>query len=70
MSSAAFLVSATAGSFAIELVYIALSVAAIGLLVQDNGAWWQYLVVIVAVATPVLGFYGALQPGPHEHHAT
>src|SRR6476661_215648 len=62
----AFLVSATAGSFAIELVYIALSVAAIGLLVRDNGAWWQYLVVIVAVATPVLGFYGALHPGPHD----
>ena len=62
----AFLVSATAGSFAIELVYIALSVAAIGLLVRDNGAWWQYLVVIVAVATPVLGFYGALNPAPHD----
>ena len=62
----AFLVSATAGSFAIELVYIALSVAAIGLLVRDKGAWWQYLVVIVAVATPVLGFYGALHPGPHD----
>jgi amino acid transporter len=62
----AFLVSATAGSFAIELVYIALSVAAIGLLVGDNGAWWQYLVVIVAVATPVLGFYGALNPSPHD----
>src|SRR6476660_369559 len=62
----AFLVSAPAGSFAIELVYIALSVAAIGLLVRDNGAWWQYLVVIVAVATPVLGFYGALHPGPHD----
>src|SRR6478672_10742214 len=62
----AFLVSATAGSFAIELVYIALSVAAIGLLVRDKGAWWQYLVVIVAVATPVLGFYGALNPAPHD----
>jgi len=36
---------------------------AIGLLVRDNGAWWQYLVVIVAVATPVLGFYGGKDRG-------
>ena len=62
----AFLVSATAGSFAIELVYLALAVAAIGLLVSDEGAWWQYLIVLVAVATPVLGFYGALNPAPHD----
>jgi amino acid transporter len=61
-----FLVSATAGSFAIELVYLALAIAAIGLLVRHGGVWWQYLVVLVAVATPVLGFYGALHPGPHD----
>ncbi len=63
---AAFLVSATAGSFAIELVYLALAVAAIGLLVRNGGVWWQYLVVLVAIATPVLGFYGALHPAPHD----
>ena len=62
----AFLVSATAGSFAIELVYLALAAAAIVLLVRHGGVWWQYLVVLVAVATPVLGFYGALHPGPHN----
>ena len=28
--------------------------------------WWQYLVVLVAVATPVLGFWGALNPDPHD----
>lgn len=62
----AFLVSATAGSFAIELVYLALAAAAIGLLVRYGGVWWQYVVVLVAVATPLLGFYGALHPGPHD----
>jgi amino acid transporter len=62
----AFLVSATAGSFAIELVYLALAVAAIGLLVRHNGVWWQYLVVLVAIATPIFGFYGALNPAPHD----
>ena len=62
----AFLVSATAGSFAIELVYLALAIAAIGLLVRYGGKWWQYLVILVAIATPVLGFYGALHPGPHN----
>jgi amino acid transporter len=62
----AFLVSATAGSFAIELVYLALAAAAIGLLVRTDGVWWQYLVVLVAIATPVLGFYGALHPAPHD----
>jgi amino acid permease len=62
----AFLVSATAGSFAIELVYLALALAAVGLLMRFGGTWWQYVVVLVAVATPLLGFYGALHPGPHD----
>ena len=48
--------AATAGSFAVELVYLILAVAAIGLLVRTKAVWWQYLVVLVAVATPVLGF--------------
>jgi amino acid transporter len=63
---AAFLVAATAGSFAVELVYLFLAVAAIRLLMRSNGVWWQYLIIAVAVATPVLGFYGALNPKPHN----
>ena len=63
---AAFLVAATAGSFAVELVYLFLAVAAIMLLVRLHGAWWQYLIVVVAIATPILGFYGALNPAPHN----
>ncbi|HEY2789198.1 MAG TPA: APC family permease [Gaiellales bacterium] len=63
---AAFLVAATAGSFAVELVYLFLAVAAIMLLVRLQGAWWQYVIVVVAIATPILGFYGALNPAPHD----
>ena len=63
---AAFLVSATAGSFAIELVYLALAVAAIGLLVRTR----RCLVAVPGRAgrhrDPVLGFYGALHPAPHD----
>ncbi len=61
-----FIVSATAGSFAIELVYLIIAVAGIGLLVRHQGVWWQYLVVLVAIATPLLGFRGALDPAPHN----
>jgi amino acid transporter len=60
-----FIVSATAGSFAIEFVYLMLAIVAFRLLMQDGGKPWQYLIVAVAVATPLLGFYGALHPGPH-----
>jgi amino acid transporter len=62
----AFLVAATAGSFAVELVYLFLAVAAIAFLMRRNGTWWQYVIVLVAIATPVLGFYGALDPKPHD----
>jgi len=61
-----FIVTATAGSFAVELVYLILAVAGIRFLVKNGGAWWQYLIVLAAVATPVLGFYGALNPEPHD----
>jgi amino acid transporter len=63
---ATFILSATIGSFAVELVYLILAVAALGLVRKSGNQWWQYLIVLVAVATPVLGFYGALNPGPHD----
>jgi amino acid transporter len=59
---ATFILSATIGSFAVELVYLILAVGAFML----AKAWWQYLIVAVAVATPILGFYGALHPAPHD----
>jgi len=66
---ATFIIAATAGSFAIELVYLVLSVVALRLVWQMNGQpgqWWRYPAVVVAIATPVLGFKGALWPQPHS----
>ncbi len=65
-SFSTFIVSATAGSFAIELVYLILAVAAIPFLMRIGGKWWQYLIALVAVAVPILGFKGALAPAPHN----
>ena len=63
---AVFILSATVGSFAIELVYLALAVFAFRLVRQGDNKPWQYAVVAVAVATPILGFFGALKPAPHN----
>jgi amino acid transporter len=63
---ATFILSATIGSFAIELVYLALAVAAFRLVPRSGNHWWQYAIVAVAVVTPLLGFYGALNPEPHD----
>jgi amino acid transporter len=63
---ATFILSATIGSFAVELVYLILAVVAFGLVRQSGNKLWQYAVLVVAVATPVLGYYGALNPEPHD----
>jgi amino acid transporter len=63
---ATFILSATVGSFAVELVYLILAVAAFRLVPRAGNHWWQYLIVAVAVVTPILGFYGALKPEPHD----
>ena len=63
---ATFIFSATVGSFAIELVYLVLAVAAFRLVRSSGNKPWQYAIVAVAVATPILGFYGALNPEPHD----
>ena len=63
---ATFILSATIGSFAVELVYLILAVVALGLVRKSGNKWWQYVIVLVAIATPILGFYGALNPDPHD----
>jgi len=63
---AVFILSATIGSFAIELVYLALAVFSFKLVREGGNKPWQYVVVLAAVATPILGFYGALSPAPHD----
>ena len=42
---ATFIMAATVGSFAVELVYLMLAVAMIWLLIRRGAKWWQYLVV-------------------------
>ena len=37
-----------------------------GLVRSSGNKPWQYVIVAVAVATPILGFYGALNPAPHD----
>jgi amino acid transporter len=63
---ALFILTATIGSFAIELVYLILAVVAFRLVARGDNKPWQYVVVAVAVATPILGFYGSLNPAPHD----
>lgn len=63
---ATFILSATIGSFVVELVYLILAVVAFALVPKAGGKLWQYAVVAVAVATPILGFFGALNPDPHD----
>lgn len=63
---AMFVVTATAGAFAIQLIYFALALGSVRLLERTSRAWWQYAVAVLAAATPLLGFYGALAPEPHD----
>jgi len=63
---ATFIMAATVGSFAVELVYMLLAAAMVRLLWLRHGKWWQYVIAVIAFVTPVLGFYGALKPDPHN----
>jgi amino acid transporter len=62
----AFSISAAAGSFLIEAVYVVLAVAALRLVWQmgGSGRWWRIPVVLVGLATPILAYKGSLDPWP------
>jgi amino acid transporter len=62
----AFSISAAAGSFLIEAVYVVLAIAALRLVWQmgGSGRWWRIPVVIVGLATPILAYKGSLDPWP------
>ncbi|MDA8068291.1 MAG: APC family permease [Actinomycetota bacterium] len=63
----AFQISAGVGSFLIEAVYAMLAVAAFRIIWSEwsGGArLWRLVVAIVGVATPVLAYYGSLNPFP------
>jgi amino acid transporter len=63
---AMFFIAATAGSFAVELIYLFIALGGFVIISRVGGpnAWWQYLIAAAAVITPILGFYGPLWPFP------
>jgi amino acid transporter len=63
----AFSISAGIGSFLIEAVYAMLAVAAFRIIWSSFtgvGRLWRMLVAVIGVATPVLAYYGSLNPFP------
>jgi amino acid transporter len=63
----AFFITTTVGSFCVELVYLLLALGAIRIVWSMNGQpgqWWRYPALLAAIATPILGFKGALDPFP------
>jgi amino acid transporter len=65
---ATFILAATIGSFLVEVVYVLLAIVAVKLVIEEGGSglWWKLIVLLVAIATPLLGFKGALWPDPHN----
>ncbi len=58
-----FGIMSTVGSITIEIIYIILAVVAFRF-VRENPAWWRWVILVVAVATPLLGIYGSVVPFP------
>lgn len=52
------------GSLLIEAIYIALTLAAIRILLEDPARWWRWIFLVVALVTPFLGIYGSVVPFP------
>lgn len=58
-----FGIMSTVGSLTIEIIYIILAVVAFRF-VRENPAWWRWIVLVIAVVTPLLGIYGSVVPFP------
>ena len=58
-----FGIMSTVGSITIEIIYIILAVVAFRF-VRENPAWWRWVVLVIAVVTPLLGIYGSVVPFP------
>lgn len=58
-----FGIMSTVGSITIEIIYIILAVVAFRF-VRENSAWWRWVILVVAVITPLLGIYGSVVPFP------
>ncbi|HSD78866.1 MAG TPA: APC family permease [Solirubrobacteraceae bacterium] len=62
----AFSISAAAGSYLIEAIYVILALFALRLVWRHGreGAWWKVPVVVAGLATPILAYKGSLDPWP------
>lgn len=58
-----FGIMSTIGSLLIETIYIFLAVVAIRF-VREKSSWWRWIVLAIAIATPLLGIYGSVVPFP------
>jgi amino acid transporter len=65
---ATFLVANATGSYLVELIYIFLSLAALGLVWRsrhsEGGLAWKIPVILAGLATPILAYKGSLDPFP------
>jgi len=63
LSSKWFGIMSTIGSLLIEVIYIVLAVVAVRF-VRESPVWWRWVVLAVAIITPLLGIYGSVVPFP------
>ncbi|MGH3264209.1 MAG: APC family permease, partial [Trebonia sp.] len=65
-----FGISADAGSFLVETIYVFLGIFALRIVwTEFHGVWprvWRLIAVGVGIAAPILAFYGSLSPFPPE----
>ncbi|HET8842605.1 MAG TPA: APC family permease, partial [Ktedonobacteraceae bacterium] len=59
----AFGVTAGIGAILIEIIYIVLALGAVRFLIETR-QWWGWIILVVAVLTPLLAIYGTVVPFP------
>ncbi len=59
-----FGLTVTWGLLLVMLTYLILAIAAIPMVLQNNGKWWHWIYVAVALAIPLLVLYGSIVPFP------
>jgi len=62
----AFGISAAAGSYLVEAIYVLLALVAFRLVLGGDraGLWWKLPTLLAALATPILAFYGSFKDFP------
>ncbi len=65
----AFGITAAAGSYLIEAIYVVLALVAFRLVLggaDRSGLWWKLPTLLAALATPLLAFYGSFKDFPPD----